>query len=569
MTHVNKIFSIFTAGLVAAILVTSNFAHGANLDQATSSLPSDEEWSIMAHAAVNQTTGQSFLRSPISGSATDIEKRILAITAIGENPRTYGSEDLIGKLEAMFDGSQIGDASLLNDDIFGMLALESAAISDNVVSKSREFILSHENSDGGWGFGTNVGSDSNTTAMAIAALSLSGGAPGGAFDYISKTQDSSGGYGFMPGTPADGASTAWVIMGYNIAGRGAPSSATAFLDSLQVSGGLFKWKPNDGTGSMLVTAYAVIALSGHGVPVRTISATNPTNPPPPPPQTPTPTPDTPMPPPPPPPVNPTTTTATNTGNSDLNLIGKCLVPVFHTNFAFPPEGGKIVKIDGQLYFVKTYEKGCENAGNNGTPVAPGSDPPAQTTLTPSASANTRPSLIGKCLVPVFHTNFAFPPEGGKIVKIDGQLYFVKTYEKGCENAGSEGTPVVHANDGQQSSPNQTTTSVPSTTSTRSINLKITYNSTNLFQGTVSLPTTGLTPLQALITAASQNNLALNVRQTSLGSFVSSIGGYGPSGSSGWQYAVNGSVPAVSASNYVLQNQDSVSWFYGPPGTNPY
>jgi hypothetical protein len=496
MTHVNKIFSIFTAGLVAAILVTSNFAHGANLDQATSSLPSDEEWSIMAHAAVNQTTGQSFLRSPISGSATDIEKRILAITAIGENPRTYGSEDLIGKLEAMFDGSQIGDASLLNDDIFGMLALESAAISDNVVSKSREFILSHENSDGGWGFGTNVGSDSNTTAMAIAALSLSGGAPGGAFDYISKTQDSSGGYGFMPGTPADGASTAWVIMGYNIAGRGAPSSATAFLDSLQVSGGLFKWKPNDGTGSMLVTAYAVIALSGHGVPVRTISATNPTNPPPPPPQTPTPTPDTPMPPPPPPPVNPTTTTATNTGNSDLNLIGKCLVPVFHTNFAFPPEGGKIVKIDGQLYFVKTYEKGCENAG-------------------------------------------------------------------------SEGTPVVHANDGQQSSPNQTTTSVPSTTSTRSINLKITYNSTNLFQGTVSLPTTGLTPLQALITAASQNNLALNVRQTSLGSFVSSIGGYGPSGSSGWQYAVNGSVPAVSASNYVLQNQDSVSWFYGPPGTNPY
>src|SRR5258708_12522429 len=124
----------------------------------------------MARAGIGQNSGQTILRSPISnGSDTDYEKRILAITALDENPRTFGSENFVEKLESFFDGNQIGDSSLLNDDIFGVLALTSAGISNNTVSKSRQFILSHQNSDGGWGFATTVGSDSNTTALPVAA----------------------------------------------------------------------------------------------------------------------------------------------------------------------------------------------------------------------------------------------------------------------------------------------------------------------------------------------------------------------------------------------------------------
>src|SRR3989344_456319 len=275
-----KIFIPIVSGLVLAILVTTNLVSAANLSQAISTLPSDEEWSIMARAVVGQNSGATYLRSPISdGVATDYEKRILAITAIGENPSTFGSENFVAKLEGFFDGNQIGDAQLLNDDIFGVLALASAGISDNAVSKSRQFILSHQNSDGGWGYATGIGSDSNMTAMAIAALSHTGSVPSNAFNYLSSTQHSSGGYGFIPGQTPDGASTAWVVMGLNSANRTVPSNAIQFLDSLQTSNGSFKWKPTDATGSGLVTAYAVIALSGHGIPVKI--TTNPTPPPPP------------------------------------------------------------------------------------------------------------------------------------------------------------------------------------------------------------------------------------------------------------------------------------------------
>src|SRR5258708_35578386 len=150
--HHKKIFATIALGLVTAVLSLSNPANAANLNQAVNTLPQNEEWSIMARAAIGQNSGQTFLRSPISnGSATDYEKRILAITALDENPRTFGSENFVEKLESFFDGNQIGDSSLLNDDIFGVLALTSAGISNNTVSKSRQFILSHQNSDGGCG----------------------------------------------------------------------------------------------------------------------------------------------------------------------------------------------------------------------------------------------------------------------------------------------------------------------------------------------------------------------------------------------------------------------------------
>src|SRR5258708_10789386 len=146
----------------------------------------------MARAGIGQNSGQTILRSPISnGSDTDYEKRILAITALDENPRTFGSENFVEKLESFFDGNQIGDSSLLNDDIFGVLALTSAGISNNTVSKSRQFILSHQNSDGGWGVATSVGSDSNTTAMAVAAPFKNERGPHSGFYYITKAQDSS------------------------------------------------------------------------------------------------------------------------------------------------------------------------------------------------------------------------------------------------------------------------------------------------------------------------------------------------------------------------------------------
>ena len=57
-------------------------------------------------------------------------------------------------------------------------------------------------------------------------------------------------------------------------------------------------------------------------------------------------------------------TAVNT--SVESVVGStCLVPIFHTNFSFPPEGGKIVRIGNGLYFVQDYRPECADAGANG------------------------------------------------------------------------------------------------------------------------------------------------------------------------------------------------------------
>ncbi|MBI4049436.1 MAG: DUF4430 domain-containing protein [Candidatus Doudnabacteria bacterium] len=538
-----------TAGFLTAVVATSNLVSAADLNQALSTLPQNEEWAIMAYASLGQSVGQNFLRSPLNSNvATDYEKRILAITAIGGNPRTFGSEDFVAKLKSMFDGTQIGDPQLLNDDIFGALALSSAGEAGTIVDSIRNYILNNQNSDGGWGFARGGSSDSNITAMAVAALRS---APSSAINYLNQSQDSSGGFSFTPGTPADGASTAWVIMGLNAAGS-APSEAKQFLEDLQLPDGSFKWKPNDTSGSPLVTAYAVIALSGSTLPIQTVSHPTPS-------PNPSPTPS--------PHLSGTGETRhRETGVAGEEIPSRCKVPVFHTNFAFPPEGGKIIKAGDQLYFIKNAA-GCENAGSNYSVIK------GVQTISPSTSSDSSPTTSGpgngddipsNCRVPVFHTNFAFPPEGGKIIRDGDQLYFIKNIP-GCENAGNSSAITRAPSPSLTPSPSPAPSLTPPPTNQASIG--VTYSSTRIFSGNIT-PSTW-TALGALQAASSDGNFSVDVTNTALGSFVRSIAGFEPAGSSGWQYAVNGTVPNVGAATYQIKTGDQVQWFYGPPNTQPY
>jgi hypothetical protein len=79
-----------------------------------------------------------------------------------------------------------------------------------------------------------------------------------------------------------------------------------------------------------------------------------------------------------------------------SIVGStCLVPVIHTNFAFPPEGGKIVKIGEQMYFVQDYRPECANAGANGQLIK-GSGTVAGTT-TPQPSPTTNQNSYPSCM----------------------------------------------------------------------------------------------------------------------------------------------------------------------------
>lgn len=132
----------------------------------------------------------------------------------------------------------------------------------------------------------------------------------------------------------------------------------------------------------------------------------------------------------------TGTDSTNTGNGIINFFlgDSCLVPVYHSDFNFPPEGGAVIQNGDRLYFVPTYLPGCADAVNAGTVVKTAGQPNAPI-IQPTGTGGGKflNFLLGDpCLVPIYHANFNFPPEGGKITQIGNQLYFVKTYQSGCE-----------------------------------------------------------------------------------------------------------------------------------------
>jgi hypothetical protein len=151
-------------------------------------------------------------------------------------------------------------------------------------------------------------------------------------------------------------------------------------------------------------------------------------------------------------------TAQNTAGT--SIVGStCLVRVYHTNFRFPPEGGRIVQIGNEMFFWKTYLPECLNMLPSNTPV-----------LVTSATGVPRDpynlggvegnQLVGNpCAVRVYHTNFKFPEGGGKIIKVGNEMYFIRTYQAGCENAGS-GAQVLVSSSGNYNPLWQTTPMSP-------------------------------------------------------------------------------------------------------------
>ena len=241
-----------------------------------------DEWSVMALSSSGSLSGTSLemLSTDPGNKPTDIEKRILAIVAAGQNPETYPSVNLVQKLTGFFNGTEINStasSNLLNDDIFGLLALTAAGREASIRNQIAAFIKNNQNSDGGWGFSLSPSSsDSNDTAMAIMALLANGENSNSviinkAFDYLAKTKSATG-YTFdsASGFTPDAASTAWVISAHYSAGKTPPSAAVNFLQNLQQTNGSFAWQMGD-AGSALMTAYALIALNNDFYPIKSTS----------------------------------------------------------------------------------------------------------------------------------------------------------------------------------------------------------------------------------------------------------------------------------------------------------
>ena len=140
-----------------------------------------------------------------SSVVTDNERHAMALMAIGIDPYSGTSIDYIKKITDSFDGNQIGNSSLLNDDIFGLIVLKNAGYtsSDNLIVKDINYLVSKQLSNGSFG-----GID--LTAAAIQALnnfkdiSSVNDSISKALNYLAKSQESDGGFG-------NSFATSWVI----------------------------------------------------------------------------------------------------------------------------------------------------------------------------------------------------------------------------------------------------------------------------------------------------------------------------------------------------------------------
>ena len=250
-------------------------------------------WITMALAAKGESPNVDYLKTAGGSNATDYEAPILALAAAGKNPKTFPNADLIAALKIFHAGGQIGSASTLNDDIFGILALLAAGepASDPAVSDAKNFILSNQNSNGGWGFAVGGTSDTNTTSMAVMALLEAGVAKtdsriASAVGYLKSAQNADGGFPYDPaspwGTGSDASSDAWVISAISKLGEDPDGSSWSkngaspvdHLLSLQTAGGYFEYQKGTGEDSFspVTSSYAVIALAGKYYPVGVVSA---------------------------------------------------------------------------------------------------------------------------------------------------------------------------------------------------------------------------------------------------------------------------------------------------------
>ncbi|MEW6611025.1 MAG: DUF4430 domain-containing protein [Patescibacteria group bacterium] len=244
-------------------------------------------WTTMALIAAGETNvSTDHLKIVDTNSAITIEAPMLAIAASGNDPHTFTGEDLVAKLKNFHKDGQLGDPTLLNDDIFGILALSAAGEdhTDPVIQDSKTTILNAQYHDGSWG-------DTNTTAAAIQALIEAGVAPAEepvttALVWLKSTQNGDGGFPyFWPRNPytdepdsSDSSSSAWVAYAIRKAGQDPTSTAWEkngidILDAirgLQQPSGYFAHSStftDETSFTPISTAYAVIALADKNLPV--------------------------------------------------------------------------------------------------------------------------------------------------------------------------------------------------------------------------------------------------------------------------------------------------------------
>ncbi|HYC82881.1 MAG TPA: hypothetical protein VEB65_13885 [Solirubrobacterales bacterium] len=252
---------------------------------ATGANAADVRTSLTDPSAQDYYLGEWQASGP-GGAATDAERGILAGVAGGIQPSRLAASteteksNLVARVAELFDGTQIGTPGLLNDDVFGVLALHRVGAPQPLLLRLVDHLRTTQLADGGWSWSASPSAsvDADMTGAALAAFCAAGVPTSDpdlqqALALLHSLQDpATGGFIAPPpfGVGVNADTTAWVTSGLIQCGIDpqAPEWTTAFgrtpldyLVSLQRPDGHFDWTA-DFAGGAFETYSAVRPLAG-------------------------------------------------------------------------------------------------------------------------------------------------------------------------------------------------------------------------------------------------------------------------------------------------------------------
>jgi Prenyltransferase and squalene oxidase repeat len=141
----------------------------------------DVRTSLSADSAQDFYLGEWQATGP-GGAGTDAERGILAGVAGGIQASRLSTaadtttSNLVARVAELWDGTQIGEPGLLNDDIFGALALHQAEAPPELLSRIVDYLRTKQLPDGGWTWNASPGASADTdmTGSVVAAFCAAG-----------------------------------------------------------------------------------------------------------------------------------------------------------------------------------------------------------------------------------------------------------------------------------------------------------------------------------------------------------------------------------------------------------
>jgi Prenyltransferase and squalene oxidase repeat len=203
----------------------------------------------------------------------EIERTVLLVRAAGLSARRFGGRDLVTAIE----GRRRGDGSIagyVSYTTFGVLALRASGVSAGAATV--RWLVSSQNTDGGFGVAPASSSDSDMTGATLQALATVGRARSPAarraVAWLRGNQNDDGGFGQFRGRSSNAQSTAYAVQGLAAAGAGGPvlTRALGYIRGLQRRDGRVAYSSTSRQTPVWVTAQALMALARQPLPLAPV-----------------------------------------------------------------------------------------------------------------------------------------------------------------------------------------------------------------------------------------------------------------------------------------------------------